>query len=77
MEKSSTLKRVALGNVASIGQLYDARTDNFCGISIFKKDIPQSAVSITDNHFSDIHLVHTDEFSEKFSKLDVKAELQV
>lgn len=71
------ISRAALGNIASLGHLYDARSDKFCGISIFNKNIPEDAVTITDSHFSDIHLVHSDNFSEKFHKLDVQAELQV
>nr|XP_012563160.1 cytolytic toxin-beta-like [Hydra vulgaris]XP_047139501.1 cytolytic toxin-beta-like [Hydra vulgaris]XP_047139502.1 cytolytic toxin-beta-like [Hydra vulgaris] len=74
---SSKLIRAALGNVAALGELYDARTDNFLNLSIFNKKIPEEAINLTDNHFSDIHLIHSDSYSEKFSKLDVKGELQV
>lgn len=71
------MSRAALGNVASLGELYDARKDTFSGISIFKKTPPEAALTHPDNHFSDIQLLHSDTFGEKFSKLDVSAELQV
>ena len=74
MEK---LSRAALGHVAALGDLYDARTDNFVKMSIFDQHIPESAVTICDNQGIDFELVHSDTYSEKFSKLDVKAELQV
>lgn len=68
--------RPALGQVASLGDLYDARTDNFCHVSLFNKKIPESAITRTDNHFSDTHLIHSDTYSEKFSKWNVEAELR-
>jgi hypothetical protein len=71
------LSRAALGHVASLGDLYDARTDNFINMSIFDQNIPESAVTISDNQGIDFELVHSDTYSEKFSKLGVKAELQV
>jgi hypothetical protein len=74
MEK---LSRAAIGHVASLGDLYDARTDNFVKMLIFNRKIPESAVTISDNQGIDFQLVHTDTYSEKFSKLGVKAELQV
>ena len=74
MEKHS---RAALGQVAALGDLYDARTDNFLNISIFNQKIPESAMSIMDNQFTDLQIIHTDSYSEKFSQLGVKAELQV
>ncbi len=75
--ENPTITRAALGRIASLGDIYDARKDDFVRIPIFKKKIPSDAVTSTDNHFADIVFIHSDTFSEKFSKLDVKAELQV
>lgn len=72
-----TISRAALGRIATLGDIYDARKDDFIRVSIFKKKIPNDALTSTDNHFSDIVFIHSDTFTEKFSKLDVKAELQV
>ncbi|CAG7681542.1 unnamed protein product [Allacma fusca] len=48
-----TITRAALGRVAKLGDLYDARCDKFCDISILKGGAPESAIYCTDNHFSD------------------------
>jgi len=75
--ESSTLSKAALGRIAALGDLYDARKDDFVGISIFNQKIPEDVLTLTDNQFSDIHLIHSDTFSEKFAKLNISAELQV
>lgn len=75
--ENPTITRAALGRIASLGDIYDARKDDFIRIPIFKKKIPNEALTATDNHFADIVFIHSDTFTEKFSKLDVKAELQV
>jgi hypothetical protein len=75
--KMSDYSRAALGHVAKLGDLYDARTDNFIKMSIFNQKIPESALDIKDNHFTDFKITHSDSYSKKCSLLDVKAELQV
>lgn len=72
-----TIERSALGRIGQIGDVYDVRTDQFCGFPVFKKKLPDEAIQILDSPFSDICLVHSDNFSEKSSKLEVTAELQV
>ena len=74
---SKKLSRAALGSIASLGDLYDARTDSFLKISIFNRQIPEETLTLVDNHFSDIQLIHSDSYSEKFNKLNIKADLQV
>lgn len=75
--ENPTITRAALGRIASLGDIYDARKDDFIRIPIFKKKIPTECLTSTDNHFADIVFIHSDTFTEKFTKLDVKAELQV
>ncbi|XP_037049902.1 neoverrucotoxin subunit alpha-like [Bradysia coprophila] len=75
--ENPTITRAALGRIASLGDIYDARKDDFIRIPIFKKKIPSDCLTSTDNHFADIVFIHSDTFTEKFSKLDVRAELQV
>jgi len=74
---STILSREALGHIASLGDLYDARTDNFLKTSIFNQKIPDAAIALIDNNFSDIRFDISDTYSEKFSKMNVTAELQV
>ncbi|CAG7734109.1 unnamed protein product, partial [Allacma fusca] len=66
-----------MGSVAKLGDLYDARRDKFCGISILKDSAPDSAIQTRDNPFSDTKYFHSDKYSDKFDKLDVKAELKL
>lgn len=75
MEKT-LITRPALGQVASLGQLYNSHTDNFCSTLLFSK-IPDDAITRTDNPFSDIHLMHREDYSEKFTKWHINGELQV
>jgi hypothetical protein len=74
--ENEKLVREALGRVAYIGDLYDARSDSFCGIQIFKKTPPATTIRLIDNPFSDTQMVTSDKYSDKFSKLDIKAELK-
>ena len=71
----SKISRAALGEVGALGDLYDARTSKFCGISIFNQNIPSEAVSLVDNRASEFRFSKTDSY--KFQLMDVTAELQV
>ena len=71
------MSRAALGTVAKLGDLYDSRKDDFVGVTIFNQKIPDEALTISDNHFSDIRFIHSDTFSDKFYKMNISAELQV
>ncbi|KAL4989590.1 hypothetical protein BDW68DRAFT_175730 [Aspergillus falconensis] len=71
----TTLTRPALGQIAGIGDLYDARTDTFSTISLFTKPPPPSAVTLTENNSSDIKYVHTDSYKEKFSNFGISPQL--
>jgi hypothetical protein len=72
----TTFQRPALGQVAGLGSLYDARTDNFVSLSLLKGSIPESAISRTQNHNTQFDYSESDSFQEKFSKMDVNAELR-
>ena len=71
------MERLALGTVAQLGSLYDARNEKFCGISILNRQPPPNAVRRTDNQSTDCKFVLVDKISDKFSKLDISAELSV
>jgi hypothetical protein len=74
--ENEKLVREALGRVAYIGDLYDARSDSFCGIQVFKKIPPATTIRLQDNQSTDTQMVTSDKYSDKFSKLDIKAELK-
>jgi hypothetical protein len=74
---SPTLVRPALGETASLGALYDARTDSFVQLSVVKNRPSPKAITTTDNYDSDIKYINHDSFKDKFSSLDIGAQLGV
>jgi len=77
--KTDTITRQALGRIARLGDLYDARTDTFCGTKMFNQQLPPDspAVSKTDNHSIDTSITIVTSFHEKLKKLDVKGDLKL
>ncbi|KAH8693604.1 hypothetical protein BGW36DRAFT_361457 [Talaromyces proteolyticus] len=75
MSTPPILVRPALGEAASLGTLYDARTDSFLPLSALQTQPPSSAITKTDIHDSDTRYLRNDTLKEKFSGLDVKAQL--
>ncbi|OCK85677.1 hypothetical protein K432DRAFT_439107 [Lepidopterella palustris CBS 459.81] len=72
---SNAIYRKALGQIAALGALYDARSDSFIpGLSVLST-IPPTAVTTTDNRTSDVQLCLSDTFKEKFEKMDITADL--
>ena len=76
---SDTITREALGRIARLGDLYDATTDKFCAISMFREHIPPDspAVTRTDNHHCKISTTITSSLKEKFDILNIKADLKL
>lgn len=72
-----TIVRAALGSTSSLGDMYDARTDEFIGVSALRSSIPPTARTVVDSPFSNIELVFRDNISDKFATLNVTGELQV
>lgn len=75
MMANSVIKRPALGQVASLGNLYDARSDSFISLSMLKSSPPDATLKIIDKHSTDIKLIRKDTYEEKFDNLGVNAEL--
>ena len=73
------ISREALGRLYGLGALYNARTETFCGVSIFGEQLPSDspAISRTDNHQSHISVITENSLNEKFKKLNVSADLQL
>ncbi|KAI8681042.1 G domain-containing protein [Fusarium keratoplasticum] len=74
---SPVLKRPALGQVATLGTLYDARSDVFLPCSLFDKRLPSDAVEITQHQSVDIKVITGDTFAEKFDVCGIDGELGV
>jgi len=72
---SVVLDRPALGQVAALGSFYDARTDTFIPLSLFRSPPPIDAIATTKNHSTITKYSETDTFKDKLDFLGVKAEL--
>ncbi|CAG8801449.1 327_t:CDS:1, partial [Racocetra fulgida] len=66
-----------LGRATEIGFLYDATRDIFCGSSIFKKEPPSNIIRTIDTPHTDLKYEYEDSYKEKFSMLDVEAQLKI
>ena len=76
---SDTISREALGRIARLGDLYDATSDNFCGVSIFQEQLPphSPAITTTDNHRIHSKVQITSSLNDKLSALEVEADLKL
>ncbi|PKC66901.1 hypothetical protein RhiirA1_511006 [Rhizophagus irregularis] len=71
------IRRKSLGRVASIGSLYNATRDTFCGTTILKSDFPNDSITRADVSNNEVLFEYNDSYVEKFNKLDVEDELRL
>jgi hypothetical protein len=69
MNSFKSIERSALRRVAKLGDLYDARSDEFRGLNLFNAKIPASCVTVTQNPSCENIFVNDETFAEKFEKL--------
>jgi len=76
---TSPISRQALGRVAGLGDLYNAVSDEFCGMTIFGQTLPPDcpAITITDTPHTNTESNTVSRFEEKFKNLTVTGELQL
>ncbi|KAH7176743.1 hypothetical protein EDB81DRAFT_49645 [Dactylonectria macrodidyma] len=74
---SPILKRPALGQVAALGSLYDARSDAFLPSSLFDEPLRSDAVETTQHQSPAIKVINGDTFTEKFDACGIDGELGV
>ncbi|KAJ4287838.1 hypothetical protein N0V88_007548 [Collariella sp. IMI 366227] len=72
---TGTLDRPALGQLAKLGTLYDARSDKFLSCSIFKGSAPEDAVEVKDHNSTKVNKGEANTFKERCALLGVNAEL--
>jgi len=74
-----TISRQALGRIAKLGDLYNAQTDKFCGVSIFRHRLPPDfpAISKIDNAQTNIAYTTGSSFRDKSLNLNITADLQL
>ncbi|KAI2637959.1 hypothetical protein GGS26DRAFT_435232 [Hypomontagnella submonticulosa] len=71
----ATLKRQALGEAASLGSLYDARTDTFIPLSILNGQPLAEAVKVTETHKTVVKFIRSETNRERLSNTNVSAAL--
>ncbi|PAV68185.1 hypothetical protein WR25_19342 [Diploscapter pachys] len=71
-----TITRQALGRVATLGELYDARRDCFCHRQLYKDNLPPAAIQTADNERTNIEYINQDSIGEKCNNLNVESELK-
>ncbi|RSL68851.1 hypothetical protein CEP53_002391 [Fusarium sp. AF-6] len=74
---SPILKRPALGQVATLGSLYDARSDVFLPLSLLDEPLPPDALVNTQHEPVDIKVINGDTYTEKFDAFEIDGELGV
>jgi len=77
--KPDIIFRQALGRPAWLGDLYDATTERFCMLPIFRDKLPEDspAVSKTDTKFSNISFTRVSSLQDKLHQLNIRGELQL
>ncbi|RFU25805.1 hypothetical protein B7463_g10532, partial [Scytalidium lignicola] len=68
-------RRPALGQLASMGTLYDARIDSFLSASLFDSELPADAINTSTSKQNTVKLSYVDTFEEKFEKLGIATDL--
>uniref|UniRef100_A0A914DTV3 SNTX MACPF/CDC-like domain-containing protein n=2 Tax=Acrobeloides nanus TaxID=290746 RepID=A0A914DTV3_9BILA len=74
---SGTITRQALGRFAKLGDLYDARTDHFCGRNLFLNNINRESIHVHKNDHVKIDIICDERKSRKMDKLNIEGELQI
>ena len=71
------LTRPSLGRVASLGSLYDERTDAFLDFSLFNKSMPDSLVERVDTPKTDYKFDFDNSLRNKFKQFSIEGELKL
>ena len=76
-EEGSSIVKQALGRVAQLGSLYDARRDSFCEYSLFKRSLADSLVQRT--HIGNTLLTYELEntYESKFRLMSLDGQLRM
>ncbi|XP_054162845.1 cytolytic toxin-alpha-like [Oppia nitens] len=66
-----------MGRVKHIGDFYNARTDSFNNINLFKQQIPESVLLIDETPFTDLKYTCATNMNDKFDHVNVQAQLKL
>ena len=65
----------SVGRVAELGELYDARSDRFLHMSLFKSKLNKTIS--TQNRETNLQLLLSNSYKDKFNSLDISGELKL
>lgn len=68
-------QRPALGQIASIGSLYNARNDSFLPLSLLNENLPSNGLVRTIVQKTAINVSYVDSYVEKFERMGIGADL--
>ena len=71
------IELAAVGRVAKLGELYDARSDQFLHLSLIKSNLPNTSTTSTQNRQTKLKYSMVNTLEEKFRTLDIQAELKL
>uniref|UniRef100_A0A914Q101 G domain-containing protein n=1 Tax=Panagrolaimus davidi TaxID=227884 RepID=A0A914Q101_9BILA len=70
------MNREAMGYFATLGKLYDAHKDAFCGPSLFSGNLEKFVIPI-DSEKTEVEFIIDDSINSKLDKLNIEGELKV
>ena len=73
---SGKIERKSMGQSSYLGFLYDARNEKVLSMSIFNQELPVSLIKFQETNNTYYEYDFNDSNEEKFSKLNVEAELK-
>lgn len=77
IEHRETIERAALGRTALLGELYDARTEQFCSIYVFKHTPPTASIETTDIHEDKCTISYSDSLETKLKSTGMDGQLKM
>lgn len=75
MDSMTPIQRPSLGETASLGRLYDARTDRFTSLSLLRGPPPMDVIRATDNHTTHSSFSTRDTYKDKFESMNISGDL--
>ena len=74
---SAPIYRPSLGYVAQLGDLYNARTDNFTAYSMIRGKLPPDSIATSPNFSQHAEVFVAETSSDKVDKFDISGELRL
>ncbi|KAF8451426.1 hypothetical protein BGX38DRAFT_1091788 [Terfezia claveryi] len=70
------IRRPALGQMAKLGSLYDARTDTLLPISVLNPKVPRSVITRIEKEITEFDFSADESLKDRFNKMGLSTDLQ-